>query len=193
MGILLLGLVLFLGAHSIRIFADGWRSAQIARLGEKPWKGLYALTSAIGFVLIIWGFGFARRAPVLLWAPPVGLRHLTFALVALAFVLIAAAYVPGNRIKSVLGHPMAAGTALWALGHLLVNGTANAVLLFAAFLVWAVASFVAGRRRDRAAGTTYPAGTVSRDAVTIVVGLVAWAVFGGFLHGWLIGVNPMAG
>lgn len=191
MGILVIGLLLFLGVHSIRIVADPWRTAMRARIGEGPWKGLYSLTSIVGFALIIWGYGLARREPTLIWTPPVGIRHLTILLVAIAFILIAAAYVPGNRIKRVVGHPMAAGTAIWAFGHLLANGTANAVLLFAAFLVWAVASFLSGRHRDQAAGTAYPAGTLGRDVVTIVGGLVVWAVFGFLLHGALIGVSPM--
>ena len=57
MTVLVFGLLLFLGVHSIRIFADGWRSAQVARLGVMPWRGLYAVASLIGFGLIIWGFG----------------------------------------------------------------------------------------------------------------------------------------
>jgi uncharacterized membrane protein len=191
MGILVIGLLIFLGVHSIRIFADSWRTAQRARLGEQAWKGLYALASIVGFVLIVWGYGIARREPAVVWTPPVGIRHLTILLVAIAFVLITAAYVPGNRIKRVIGHPMAAGTALWAFGHLIANGTANAIVLFAAFLVWAVASFLAARHRDQVAGTTYPAGPIGRDVVTVVGGLVVWAVFGWFLHGWLIGVSPM--
>jgi uncharacterized membrane protein len=188
---LVIGLLLFLGMHSIRIVADPWRSAQIARLGEKPWKGLYSVVSIIGFALIIWGYGMARREPAVIWMPPAGARHLTILLVAIAFILFAAAYVPGNRFKRVIGHPMAAGTVLWAFGHLIANGTANAMLLFAAFLVWAVASLLAGRRRDRVAGVSYPAGTAGRDLVCVAVGLAAWAVFGGFLHGWLIGVRPL--
>ncbi len=56
MTILLLGLVLFLGVHSVRIVADDWRGAMRARLGEGPWKGLYSLLSIAGFVLLVWGY-----------------------------------------------------------------------------------------------------------------------------------------
>jgi uncharacterized membrane protein len=101
-----------------------------------------------------------------------------------------AAYVPGNAIKRAIGHPMVAGVKVWALAHLLANGTLADVLLFGTFLAWAVLSFVAARRRDRAAGTTYPAGPGSRTAITVVVGLVAWAVFAFALHRPLIGVAP---
>jgi uncharacterized membrane protein len=191
MAVLILGVVIFLGVHSIRLVADSWRSRQIVRLGERGWKGLYSVASLVGFVLIVWGYGLARREPVLLWVPPAGVRHLTALLVAIAFVLIAAAYVPGNHIKRAVGHPMMAGVVLWAVGHLIANGTFNAVLLFGAFFVWAAAGLFIWRRRDRLAGTQYPVGDVAGDARTVIVGLVAWALFAFLLHGWLIGVRPL--
>ena len=190
MTLLMLGLVLFLGVHSTRIVADGWRTATIARVGEKPWKGIYSLLSIAGFVLLVIGYGAARQSPVVLFAPPVWTRHLAALLTIPAFVLLAAAYVPGNAIKRAIGHPMVAGVKVWALAHLLANGTLADVLLFGTFLAWAVLGFIAARRRDRAAGTTYPAGPGSRTAITVVVGLVAWAVFAFALHRPLIGVAP---
>jgi uncharacterized membrane protein len=192
MGMLILGLIIFLGGHSVRLVAGPWRTAQIARLGERRWKGIYSIISVIGFVLIVWGYGIARRsATPLLMTPHFGTRHLTALLVAIAFVLIAAAYVPANRIKRVVGHPMYAGIAVWAIGHLLSSGTLNAVILFGAFFVWATAGFLAWRHRDRVAGVQYPAGTAAGDVGVIVGGLVAWAVFVFFLHDWLIGVRPL--
>ena len=190
MTLLMLGLVLFLGVHSTRIVADGWRTATIARVGEKPWKGIYSLLSIAGFVLLVIGYGAARQSPVVLFAPPVWTRHLAALLTIPAFVLLAAAYVPGNAIKRAVGHPMMAGVKVWALAHLLANGTLADVLLFGTFLAWAVLGFIAARRRDRAAGTSYPAGPASRTAIAVVVGLVAWAVFAFALHRPLIGVAP---
>jgi len=190
MTLLIAGLVVFLGAHSLRIFADGWRNAQLARLGEKRWKGLYALVSLAGFVLIVWGFGIARQAPVVLYTPPVWARHVAALLMLPAFILIVAGNMRGTRMKAALGHPMLLGTKVWAFGHLLANGTLADVVLFGSFLVWAVADYASARRRDRAAGVVYPAGAWSRDALAVVVGVVAWVVFGFWLHGWLIGVRP---
>jgi len=190
MTLLLLGLALFLGVHSTRIVAEGWRTATIARVGEKPWKGIYSLLSIAGFVLLVIGYGAARQSPVVLFAPPMWTRHLAALLTIPAFVLLVAAYVPGNAIKRAIGHPMIAGVKVWALAHLLSNGTLADVLLFGTFLAWAVLGFIAARRRDRAAGTTYPAGPGSRTAITVVVGLVAWAVFAFALHRPLIGVAP---
>ena len=190
---LVLGLLLFLGVHSTRVVADGWRARVIAERGEKPYKGLYSLVSIAGFALLVWGFGAARHDPVVLWpAPPVALRHVAAVLTLAAFVLVTAAYVPRNAIKARLHHPMLLGVKAWAFGHLLANNTLAELLLFGGFLAWAVIAFVAARRRDRAQGTVYPAGTAGRTVLTLVVGVLAWALFTFWLHRVLIGMQPMA-
>ncbi len=191
MSVLILGLVIFLGLHSIRIFAEDWRKALIARLGDNGWKSAYSVVSIIGLVLIIWGYGMARREPVVLWSPPVWAPHLAGVLTLAAFILFPAAYVRGNHFKALFKHPMLISVVLWALAHLLANGTMNAVVLFGAFLVWALIDFAAARRRDRVEGIAYPKGALSRDVIPVVVGVVAWILFAFFLHGWLIGVKPM--
>lgn len=187
---LVLGLFLFLGTHSVRIFAESWRGGRIAKMGLKPWKGVYSVISIIGFVLIVWGYGVARGAPVVLYTPPVWTKHVAALLTIPAFILIAAAYVPGTHIKRAVGHPMVAGVKSWAFAHLLANGTLADVVLFGAFLVWSIADYIVARRRDRAAGTVYVVGPVSRDIIAVVVGLVAWAAFAFWLHGAWIGVRP---
>ena len=190
MSVLILGLVVFLGAHSTRIFADDWRSAQVKRLGLGPWKGLYALVSLAGFALIVYGFGLARREPMVLWVPPAAMRHIAALLTLIAFVMLAAAYVPRNSIKSRLHHPMLLAVKTWAFAHLLANGRLIDLLLFGAFLVWAVLCFNAAKQRDRSAGTRYPAGTAAATAATAAVGVAFWALFAFWLHGLLIGVRP---
>ena len=190
MAVLILGLVLFLGMHSIRIVANDWRGRQLARFGEKGWKGLYTLVSIAGFALIIWGFGLARQQPVLLYVPPMWLRHLNALFTLLAFILVVAAYVPGNHFKAKLGHPMLAGVKTWAFGHLLATGMLHDVVLFGAFLLWAVVLFAASRRRDRREGTVYPPGTFKGTAIAVVAGVAAWALFAFWLHALLIGVKP---
>lgn len=192
MTVLILGLLIFLGIHSLRIFADGWRNRQRARLGEMGWKGLYSLASIIGFALIVYGFGLVRQQPVLLYVPPLALRHLNALFTLLAFVLVAAAYIPRNHLKAKFGHPMLLGVKVWAFGHLLATGMLHDVLLFGAFLLWAVLLFIVSRRRDRAAGTVYPAGTLVGDLLVAVIGIAGWVVFTLWLHLWLIGVNPLA-
>jgi uncharacterized membrane protein len=191
MAMLILGLVLFLGIHSTRIFADGWRSGMIARLGPMRWKGLYSVLSIIGFVVVIWGFRMARADTLVLWSPPVWARHAAALLMVFSFILLVAAYVPRNSIKARLHHPMVLGVKVWALAHLLANGVAASVVLFSAFLVWAVLSYRAARQRDRAANTVYPPGNAAWTGITVAAGLIAWAVFAMFLHGPLIGVRPL--
>jgi uncharacterized membrane protein len=189
--VLILGLILFLGVHSVRIFAEGWRSAQIARRGEGAYKGLYTLASIVGLGLIIWGYGLARAQPVVLWAPQLWARHLASLLMLFAFILLAAAYVPNNGIKSWVHHPMVLGVKVWALAHLLANHTLADLLLFGSFLVWAVLNFRAARARDRAGQVRYATGTLGGTLGAVVAGIAAWAVFAFWAHGFLFGVAPL--
>lgn len=190
MTILILGLIIFLGLHSIRIFAEDWRTATRARMGELAWKGLYSVVSITGFLLIVWGYSLARQAPVVIWTPPPFTRHLAALLAVIAFVFIAAAYIPRNSIKARLHHPMTLGIKTWALAHLLANGTLHDILLFGGFLVWSVLLFRASRQRDRANGTSYPPGTSPATALTVAVGIGAAVAFALWLHAPLIGVRP---
>lgn len=190
MAILILGLVIFLGIHSVRIVANDWRSAQIARRGEQTWKLAYTAVSLAGFALLLYGFGIARHDTAALWNPPAAMRHLSALLTLIAFVLLAATYVPRNSFKARLHHPMVIGVALWALAHLLANRTLADLLLFGGFLAWSIASLIAARRRDRVAGTRYPAGTVGGTLIAVVAGAMAWFAFAFWLHGLWIGVRP---
>jgi uncharacterized membrane protein len=188
--VLLLGLVIFLGVHSTRIVAEGWRTRMLAKLGENGWKGAYSIASLAGFVLIVIGYGMARQESVVLWNPPIATRHIAGLLMLASFILLVAAYVPGNGIKSRLRHPMVLSVKVWALAHLLSNGTLADVLLFAGFLVWAVLSFRAARGRDREAGVVGTPGKASATAITVLVGAIAWAVFAFWAHRVVIGVRP---
>lgn len=188
---LVLGLALFLGVHSSRMWAGDWRERTVQRLGAGPWKGLYSVVSLAGLALLIWGYGQARQMPVQLWNPPVGMRHLAALLTLMAFVFLAAAYVPGNQIKARLHHPMVLGVKTWALAHVLANGTLSGLVLFGSFLAWAVALFIASRRRDREASVVYAPGRAGRTVLTVLVGALAWAAFAMWLHGLLIGIRPL--
>lgn len=190
MTLLIAGLIVFLGAHSVRIFAEDWRRAQVARLGLGPYKIFYSVVSAIGLVLIVVGYAQARSVSVLLWDPPLWTRHLSALLMLFAFVLLAAAYVPRNRIRAAVGHPMVLGVKVWAAGHLLANGHVEDLLLFGGFLLWAVADFRAARRRDRSEGRVDARPSLVADVATIAVGAAAWAAFALYLHARLIGVHP---
>jgi uncharacterized membrane protein len=185
---LIFGLVLFLGVHSVRMLAPGWRTRTLQNRGEGAWKAVYSLVSLLGFALLCWGYGQARQQPVVLWVPPVGTRHLAALLMLGSWLLLVAAYVPGNGIKSRLHHPMLLGVKVWAVAHLLANGNLADLLLFGSFLLWAVVCFISAQRRDRAAATVYPSGKLGATLLTLAVGVLAWAGFAMFLHKPLIGV-----
>lgn len=187
---LVIGLVIFLGVHSVRVFAEPLRTDLRTRLGENGYKGLYTLLSLAGFALVVWGFGQSRLQPVPLWPPMPWARHLASLLMLVSFVFLAAAYVPRNGIKAKLHHPMTLGVKTWALAHLLANNTLAEALLFGSFLVWSVLVFRAARARDRAAGTVYPPGTLAGTLTAVAAGAVAWAVFAFWAHRVLIGVSP---
>lgn len=187
---LILGLLLFLGTHSVRIVADDWRTRTRTRLGASSWRALYTLLSLLGFVLIVWGFGQARQSPWLIWTPPPGMRHLAMLLTLLSFVLLAAAYVPGNRIKARIHHPMMVAVKLWALAHLLTNGTLAHIALFGTFLVWAIFAFLAARQRDVRDSIRYSQGSTGATGITVALGVALWIAFTLWLHGLLIGVRP---
>ncbi|MFP1631806.1 NnrU family protein [Zhengella sp. ZM62] len=185
---LVLGLVLFLGVHSVRIVAPAWAEAKKASMGEGPWKGVYSIVSVIGFVLIVWGYGEARWSAPVLWSPPFWLGHVTALLMVFAMIALAAYMLPAGRIKAALKHPMLVAVKIWALGHLLINGDLASILLFGGFLVWAVFDRISVKRR----GVAVPAaGPVQWDIATVLLGLAIYALFVWKLHLWLFGVLPL--
>ena len=192
MAMLVAGLLIFLGVHATSIFAPAWRNDQLAARGEAVWKGGYALLSLVGFVLIVYGYGIARATPVVLYEPPAFLRHVAWTLMLPVFPLLLASKLPG-RISAATKHPMLVAVKLWALAHLLANGTLASTLLFGSFLAWAVADRISLKRRpiSPVAGRaiTAPPGRFN-DAIAVVLGLCLYAAFIGVLHLRLIGVSP---
>ena len=202
MALLILGLVLFLGAHSTRIFAENWRQAALERLGEKAYKGACALLSLVGFGLLIVGFDQVRWDSPALWTPPVWVKHVAALLMLLSLVLLACAYAPRNAIKAKLHHPMVLSVKVWALAHLLANPRVADLLLFGAFLLWSVLNFRAARKRDRLAAAfaqeTGEAGTLLVPEVSLAatlravgIGVVVWSILLSHGHVWLFGVSPL--
>ena len=199
MTLLILGLILFLGAHSTRIFAENWRQATLERLGEKAYKGAYTVVSLVGLGLLMVGFDQVRWDSPLLWVPPVEVKHAAALLMLLSLVLLASAYTPRSAIKVKLHHPMVLSVKVWALAHLLANPRLADVVLFGAFLLWSVLSFRAARQRDRLAAAesgaegALPAPEVSSAATwrAVGIGVVVWAFLLSRGHAWLFGVSPM--
>lgn len=180
------GIALFVATHSVSIVAGDWRDRMARRLGEWPWKGLYALFSLAGIGLIVTGYGLARPDPVLLYAPPPALRGIALVLLLPVFPIFLSAYLPG-RIKTATHHPILLSTILWAIAHLMVNGTLADASLFGAFLVWALLDWNSMRHRSPRPIPTAPESRAN-DVIALVLGLGIYAAVLFDLHARLIGV-----
>lgn len=187
--LLILGLILFLGMHSVRMVTPAWRDGRIAAMGEGPWKGLYSLVSLVGFVLIVWGYGKAWAVAPVLYEPPTWLKHVAALLMFFSFVSAMVSAFPAGRLKPALKHPLLLAVKIWAFAHLLANGDLAAVILFGAFLAWAVADRIALKRRK---APLPKAGPAKWDVLAVLSGAVLYALFVWRLHLWLIGVPPLA-
>lgn len=165
---LVIGLLLFLGVHSVAIIAPAWRDGMVARLGDATWKALFTVCAVIGFVLLVHGYGLARSDPQVLYNTPPFMRHVAALLMLPVFPLLLAAYLPG-RIKTAVKHPMLTATKAWALSHLLVNGTTADVLLFGGFLAWAVLARISASKRPQVAVRGAPA-SIRNDVIAVVGG-----------------------
>lgn len=183
MALLILGLVLFIGIHLVSTMTER-RAALIGRLGEGGYKGLYSVLAAVGLVLII--YGYARAPYTVVWDPPVWARHATFLLMLPVFPLLIASQLPG-RIKTVIPHPMLLAVKLWAVAHLLTKGTAAAMLLYVAFLAWAIFDLISVKKRERAGLVTIATGPLRNDVIAIVIGLAIYLIMINVGHWKLIG------
>ena len=190
MALLILGLLLFLGTHSLSIIRPSFRTSVVERFGLVPWQAVYALLSLTGFVLIVNGYAEARLSASVLYEPATWLRHLNLLLMLPLFPLLLAAYLPG-RIQSAVKHPMLLAVKLWAFGHLLANGTLADLLLFGSFLAWAVAERISLKHRAGPPVQGAPPGRAN-DAIAIIGGLALYLLFLFWLHRVLMGVAPMA-
>ena len=191
--VMIIGIIVFLGIHSVRIVAPRWRLARMEQWGEQKWKGLYSLVSIVGLALLVWGFGMARLEAPVLYEPPVWMKHITLLLMLLAFIFLGVFIARPGRLKPALKHPMLIAIKTWALAHLLANGDLASLILFLSFLAWAVFDRIALKRQARAglAPATISPGPVSNDLIAVLIGLVLYGLFIWKLHAILIGVSPM--
>ena len=186
MAYLIIGLVLFIGVHSVSIVGRAWRDRTVAALGTLAWRGLYGLASLAGLVLIVYGYGLARTAPVIVYAPPLWIRGIMVPLMVFVFPLAFAAYLPGV-ISTLAKHPLLVAVKLWATLHLLVNGSLADILLFGSLLAWAVLVRISIKRHPRPPLRTAPPSKWN-DAIAVVAGFVVYAALVMGVHQWLIGV-----
>ena len=191
LAVMILGLVLFLGAHTLPAQRK-WRRRAIAALGEGGYKIAYALVSLLGIALIVWGFGHYRATGWIdIWNPPKALKHITVALMLPAVILVVAAYIRGH-IYTALKHPMLAGVKLWAAAHLLANGDLGSIILFGSFLGWAVFDRISLKRRSDAGAPAIPVGGWGNDLIAVAVGILAYLALAFAFHPVVIGV-PVIG
>lgn len=183
---LILGIVLFLGTHTLTTLRDT-RERLIAGVGAGAYKAGYTVVALAGLVLIVWGFsGYRAQGLIPVWSPPAWTRHLTLTLMWFAFVSLAAMNPAPGRIRGWLRHPMLVAIKIWALAHLLANGDLGGMILFGSFLAWAVYDRIAVKRRGDM-GAPRIAAFTRADAIVVATGTVAYVAMM-FLHPWLIGV-----
>ncbi len=182
--VLIVGLILFFGIHTVRIVAPEQRLSWIERIGEGPWKSIYSLISFAGLALIIWGYALARDEADLLYIGPDWARGIALIVNPIALVLVIASNFPAGYLKRLTRHPMLVGTIAFAIMHLLLNGDSASVFLFGTLLVWAIADLISSIRRPSSPPSAVK---VWPDIVSIILGvLLTYALVVG-LHGWLFG------
>lgn len=192
MTLLVVGLILFLGIHLIRILVPGFRQSMIDRVGQSGWSVGYSLASVVGLVLVIYGFDQARQVTGMLYYPPVWTAHIAITLMLIASICLIAGFLPAGNIAVKTKHPMVLSVKIWALAHLLANGETSSVLLFGSFLAWGVIMRIALKRRQRAGEVTLrPFVSARYDLLAVVIGIVVWALMIWKLHALLIGVAPL--
>ncbi len=190
---LIIGLILFLGVHLAKVAAPEWRTNVIATSGDGAWKGIYSIASIIGFGLIIWFYNDAVANGPYLYEPPVWMKQTNALLMLFASISMGVYLFPAGRLKVALKHPMLLAVKIWALGHLLANGSLAAILLFGSFLAWAVIVRISLKKREQRGESKLPvAGNVKWDVLSILVGFALYVVFMAGLHVWLFGVSPIA-
>lgn len=190
LAVMILGLVLFLGAHTLTTQRD-LRARLVASMGDGGYKIGYSLVSLAGLALIVWGFAHYRSSEwVNLWTPPRALKHLNILLMLPATILVVAAYIRG-RIYATVKHPMLAGVKLWAFGHLLANGDLGGIILFGSFLGWAVFDRISLKRRADPGAPPIPVGGIGNDLIAVAVGVVAYLALAFAFHPVVIGVPVM--
>ncbi|MDV6252945.1 NnrU family protein [Vibrio sp. EA2] len=185
---LILGLVLFLGVHSISIIAPVYRESLVAK-NEKVYKAVYALLSFLGLYFIVTGYGELRENPSIIYFGTQSFKPLVSILMLGGFILFLAPYFPG-KIKAAAKNPQLLSVVLWASSHLLVNGNLADILLFGSFLVWAIIDLISMKNRQQRVVSPLKASWIN-DVIVVVVGTAFYAIFVMFLHSYLIGIPLM--
>jgi uncharacterized membrane protein len=192
MALLVISIILFLGIHLIRVIVPGFRQGMIEKLGKPVWIAIHSILSIATLLFLAYAFGVARTETGILYNPPVWMAHITITLMLIATICLVAGFLPAGHIRSKAKHPVLLAVKIWAFSHLLANGETSSVLLFVAFLAWAVVMRIVMKRRLRRGEITLPVFVSAKyDLYAVVIGIVLWALMIWRVHLWLIGVSPL--
>lgn len=143
-----LAALFFAGFHPL-VSGTPLRDWLVSRLGMGRYRGLFALLSVVGLAGIILAY---RAAPlVMVWTPPIGLRHLATTLMLFAFLFVVLGVSTpsptaiggekrlqkeeaGRGILRITRHPFLVGVALWSAAHFMARGDAASMFFFGPFL-----------------------------------------------------------
>jgi uncharacterized membrane protein len=183
MTLLIAGLVLWMVAHLLPAIAPGVRANLVNKLGEGPYKGLFAVDILIALGLIV--FGWKAASPTAIYTPPLYGNIVPTVLIVIAIFLFVASTMP-NNFKRFVRHPQMTAVIFWSTGHLLTNGDSRSLLLFGGLGIWALLEIVFINRRD--GSWDKPASVPAVQSVIMVVVAVAAAAALAHFHANLFGV-----
>ena len=186
MTLLIIGLLLWIGAHLFKRLAPGPRAAMQDRMGDAS-KGVIALVLVGSIVLMVIGYRAADSA--FLW----GRSPATTGINNLLMLVSVALFGLGNsksRLRKKMRHPMLTGVIVWAAAHILVNGDTASLVLFGGMTVWALLEMALINRADPQF-VPYEGGSVAGDIKLGIITIVVFAVIAA-IHTWL-GYNPFGG
>jgi uncharacterized membrane protein len=206
----------------VGVAATGLRAALVARIGEGPYRAVFSLASLALLVWLIMAYGDMRADPFdplneAMWLPPDWLRWPAYALIVVGLTLAFAGLLtpgptlagyekkglsqaePARGVLRITRHPFLWGVALWAAGHLLVNGERFAVMLFGALGLMVVLGARSidrkGRERDPVGWARFedvtsnaPFAAIAQGRNTLALGEIGWRALAGLAIALLIGL-----
>jgi uncharacterized membrane protein len=159
MTMLLAATAAFLATHFVT--STPLRPALVNAIGEWPYRGAYSTVAFVTLAWMIWAYAGAPREP--LW---IGIREIPYAVMPLAFILIACGYYrnptmvgadkllksddPARGMIRITRHPIMWGVMLWAAAHIVARGDVKGLIFFGGFLALAAAGTMALDARKKA-------------------------------------------
>jgi uncharacterized membrane protein len=188
MVLLILGVLVWSAAHLVPSLGAQMRAGLIGRIGEGPYKGLFALTIVGSIVLMV--VGWRSSSPVVIYQPPGWGTGFAQIGMLITLVLFIGSNLPSN-LKRMLRHPQLTGVAIWALSHLVANGDQRSLVLFGGIGIWAVVAMLSINRRDGEWEKPAPLAPMAY-VKPVVAGVVAYVLLA-LAHPYIAGVSALPG